>query len=386
MKDIKVYFYQRSDHRDIQKDTFRNAPKGVKALSHLKEEELLDNLQILTEMKRQRLKNFFVRRMLQFIPLLNLRRMPRVHEEADFVYTWHVIPLGCRKPFILELENAYGMTFYHPFGFKVLKPLIRAILMSKKCHRVVCMSLACKQTLVHELGRELERKIVVLPPFMEDHLPRKERKEARRGSRVTNFLYVGFDLDRKGGRECLEAFSQVKDDSIRLSVAGCTDKEYERRYSKDKRIRFLGRVTRKDLFSKVYPGSDVFLFPSHHESYGVVALEALSFGLGLITTDVYALPELVIPGKNGLLINHPLLKPSRFGKRSFVDVSKIMLSDYCDRHVKGKPPSEKMIEELKKAIVVAKRDRLKWKAESRKLFLKEYSPKVWEKRFRSIFD
>lgn len=51
--------------------------------------------------------------------------------------------------------------------------------------------------------------------------------------------------------------------------------------------------------------ADVLLLPTYVESFGMVALEALSFGMAIIATDIYALPEMVNK-KNGALISPPI--------------------------------------------------------------------------------
>ena len=50
----------------------------------------------------------------------------------------------------------------------------------------------------------------------------------------------------------------------------------------------------------------MLVLPTHVESFGMVALEALAHGLALIATDVYALRELVEDGINGRLISPPI--------------------------------------------------------------------------------
>jgi glycosyltransferase involved in cell wall biosynthesis len=47
---------------------------------------------------------------------------------------------------------------------------------------------------------------------------------------------------------------------------------------------------------------DVLLFPTLDESLGWVAVEAALAGMPAVTTDIFAIPELVIDGKTGFLI------------------------------------------------------------------------------------
>ena len=49
--------------------------------------------------------------------------------------------------------------------------------------------------------------------------------------------------------------------------------------------------------------SDLFLLPSESESFGLVALEAMSFGVPVITTSSGGVTELVMNNKNGFTCN-----------------------------------------------------------------------------------
>jgi N-acetyl-alpha-D-glucosaminyl L-malate synthase BshA len=66
---------------------------------------------------------------------------------------------------------------------------------------------------------------------------------------------------------------------------------------KDKVI-FLGT---QDFVENLLPLADLFLLPSQNESFGLVALEALSCGVPVIATNTGGLPEVVENGKCGYL-------------------------------------------------------------------------------------
>ena len=79
------------------------------------------------------------------------------------------------------------------------------------------------------------------------------------------------------------------------------------------RVRELGVVDRFTLIPGLPPGSaeleaafaaaDVFVLPSVHEPFGIVALEAMARGIPLIASNVGGLPDFVQDGKNGLLFD-----------------------------------------------------------------------------------
>lgn len=65
-------------------------------------------------------------------------------------------------------------------------------------------------------------------------------------------------------------------------------------------ISFLGRLN-DDALLTAYRECDALLFPSRWEGFGYTALEAMACGKPVITSDVSALPEVVVDGKTGIL-------------------------------------------------------------------------------------
>ena len=57
----------------------------------------------------------------------------------------------------------------------------------------------------------------------------------------------------------------------------------------------------QDYVENLLPMADLFLLPSDQESFGLVALEAMSCGVPVIATKTGGLPEVVIDGENGFL-------------------------------------------------------------------------------------
>lgn len=66
-----------------------------------------------------------------------------------------------------------------------------------------------------------------------------------------------------------------------------------------RRVRFLGWQTATGPYFKA---ADVVAFPSRHEPFGTVSLEAWAYGKPLVTTDVDGPAELVRPGEDALVV------------------------------------------------------------------------------------
>lgn len=382
-KKIVVYFHQGPGDREMQKDTVRNVPENITVLSPLKE---TNTDWILAHQARPKnligsLSYASAKNVIPHLPLLHLRRISAIHQNADFVYVWNHIPLRSKKPFIVELENAYAVTFYNPTATRIYTPIIKRIFLSKKCHRVVCISNACKLSLIAELGKSIEKKLVVLPPFVKNHL-----NENVGGKTTINFVFVGMELERKGGRELLKAFHELEEPRAMLTIVGFKDDKYVNMYKGDKRIKFLGRVPSRDIiFNEVYAKGDIFVLPSFHESFGFAALEALSFGLGIITTNVYAFPEIVVDNYNGTLLKHPFLKPTCYDGNCFVDVTKWTIPQFRKRYLAKTEFVEDLCLQLKEGLEKAITNYKRWKQNSAKLYSDRFSEEKWRETFLSIF-
>jgi D-inositol-3-phosphate glycosyltransferase len=66
-------------------------------------------------------------------------------------------------------------------------------------------------------------------------------------------------------------------------------------------VAFLGRVEHEEL-PPYYCAADVVVLPSHYETFGLVALEALASGTPVVATSVGAMEEILRQGKTGCVV------------------------------------------------------------------------------------
>jgi glycosyltransferase involved in cell wall biosynthesis len=147
------------------------------------------------------------------------------------------------------------------------------------------------------------------------------RKPTVGGSKL---LFVGYVTPRKGLDTLLRALEiLIKDegmDRLVLRVVGDNAREralyQELRDYSDKaglgnNVIFRGRVEESEL-KDLYRTSDLFVFPSLWEGFGMALAEAMSYGLPIVTTEAGAIPCLIKDGVNGLLV--PPKDPRRLAK------------------------------------------------------------------------
>ncbi|MBE9215131.1 glycosyltransferase family 4 protein [Plectonema cf. radiosum LEGE 06105] len=152
---------------------------------------------------------------------------------------------------------------------------------------------------VHVLSPGLDREKFQLPE--ERKLYCKESKK---------ILCVGNYVPRKGIAYLIEAFAQIERQDFTLHLVGNRKNNssyYNQLNNAVNKLKLTDCVVfhdgaDQDNIKQLYASSDIFVLPSFQETFGIVFLEAMHYGLPIITTNATAMPELVEDGKNGLLV------------------------------------------------------------------------------------
>ncbi len=112
-----------------------------------------------------------------------------------------------------------------------------------------------------------------------------------------NILFVGIDWQRKGGPVLEEAFRTVLRTypDATLTIIGCTPQLDLPNCS------IVGKIPLSDV-KKYYKQASVFCLPTTLEPFGIVFLEAMAHKLPIIGTNIGAIPDFSLEGKNGYMI------------------------------------------------------------------------------------
>lgn len=122
---------------------------------------------------------------------------------------------------------------------------------------------------------------------------------------ITNFVFVSRFAENKGIRQLVTAIHRLNElgweDKLRFHLVGNGPLWDEINTNlKEKNVIIYGSVNDEEL-DRIYKNSQVMIFPTLFEGMPTVILEAMSYGLPIIASDVGAVSELV-DGKNGFLI------------------------------------------------------------------------------------
>jgi UDP-glucose:(heptosyl)LPS alpha-1,3-glucosyltransferase len=120
-------------------------------------------------------------------------------------------------------------------------------------------------------------------------------------------LFVGNPFGRKGLEFAIKAFATLKSKNLTFLISGKDDpRPYQilaKKLGISDKIRFNIGLT-SEIY-KYFAASDIFLFPTLYEPFGLVILEAMASGLSVVTSKIAGAAELIEDGKDGLLLENP---------------------------------------------------------------------------------
>jgi glycosyltransferase involved in cell wall biosynthesis len=205
-----------------------------------------------------------------------------------------------RKAIIVHAHGAEFESFFlHLPGY--LKTAIAYVF--NHCQGFIVLSQSCKQFYVPQLSLNPDR-VFILPNAVE--LP--EKIPSRNQFEVTKIVFCGRVGERKGSYDLIRAYASLPSHMricTQLLFAGDGEidnaKQLVNNLGLDTEVVFLDWInpTQRDLLLK---SADIFVLPSRNEGLPMSILEAMAWGLPIITTPVGGIAEFVSSNKNGLLV------------------------------------------------------------------------------------
>lgn len=234
-----------------------------------------------------------------------------------------MIALIFRKPIVL---HAHGPEF-HLFYSKLPQLLKRGFgWIFCRSDRFIVLSESWKNYYI-EVGLKAEQTVVLPNPVK---LP--AQIPSRTNSQVVNFVFLGRIGQRKGAFDLITAFSNLPaqyQSRSRLILAG--DGDVKQAQNLIASLNLSNYITvlewlNSEQRDKLLASSDVFVLASYNEGLPMSLLEAMSWGLPVVTTPVGGIPELVTHNKNGLLVNPGDIKQLSIAMESLIDSENWRLS------------------------------------------------------------
>lgn len=294
---MRVYFYPHSYLRDRHLDTIRHWPHGEAVNPEIAQQRTGNQVSKETATADKPIRSWKT-----ILPLVNIKKRPASAPNGTVVYVWGALMLT--GPFILDLDNPWALTGYNLRALSLYKPLLKSVLLSDRCVEIRCMSDACRRSLREIFGDRVYQKARV-------HYPRLvvPSIEAINIGNTIRFLFIGTQFEIKGGQALLRSFSAAvaTRPSIQLSIVTHMPKHLMIEASHIPNVTvYSAHYSRTQIEETFLRNHDILVLPTYVESFGMVVLEAIAHGLAVISTDVYALGEMVIDQWNGRLLSPPV--------------------------------------------------------------------------------
>ncbi|WP_310422607.1 glycosyltransferase family 4 protein [Chamaesiphon sp. VAR_48_metabat_135_sub] len=278
-----------------------------------------------------------IRKILVFLQALVFLCSRLLTQEIDLVYI-HVSERGSafrqaitttiswlfRKPVILHSHSAD----FHDFHTNL--PRIIQIGLSWvfcKSNRFIVLSHSWKKFYVENLGLKPEQ-VIVLPNPVKFPSAIPQRIDTQK----VILLFLGRIGERKGSFDLIYAFAAIpvaQKQNVELIIAGDGEGQRARDIVEKlnlsqyiKILDWVNELQRNELLEK----ANIFILPSYNEGLPMALLEAMSWGLPVITTPVGGIPELVISDKNGLLVNPGEIQQLTKAMQSLIENETLRLS------------------------------------------------------------
>jgi len=235
--------------------------------------------------------------------LIPRRKLIHIHSAAGVSFVRKSMFLWLaklwRKPVIWHLHSP-ELDFKDFYGRKNwIGRYARFVL--RQCKRIVVLSDRWVEIAAAYLPAERIRVIYnPIPEMMDSDMP-----IARVDDRI---LYLAHLIPRKGYSYLIRAFAEVQSafPGARLVFAGSGEVKQAqalcRELDIENRVEFLGWIGEPERTRELEKAS-IFVLPSFQEGLPMGVLEAMAFGLAVITTPVGGIADVVTNEQTGLLVN-----------------------------------------------------------------------------------
>ena len=237
-----------------------------------------------------------------------------------------LFPVLTNKPWIYTPARFSGATAFTLLGIPIPRFIrvyfIKRLMLRDNFLKLIFKSEAGAKTLFSYAkitDKRILEKVEVVYPCMR----KIDNGLIRYNNNNINFMFSG-DFFLKGGANVVDAFERLQEkySNIHLRICSLPDlriKNSNLRRIYEEKIRnnpdiIFGHVDRKQMLGEVLPDTDVFVSPTYQEAFGFAILEASAYGIPVISTNHFAISEIIKHDHSGFLIENNQFDFIRNGK------------------------------------------------------------------------
>lgn len=253
--------------------------------------------------------------------------------------------LKTNKKYIIYLENPLAVVHYSTGRNKTIlgKMKLKKYFDDTQLNSIICLSKACFETLNTFYSIPNRIKLEQIYPLIHaNKLTSKESIKDKCYRENMQCVYISSNFNLKGGKEILECFRKLKEsgiNNIKLKVVtkiDSLDATTLAEINQNSNIELNEFNFSKEELNLLYNESSILLNPSRQDSFSLVVLEAMKSGNTIISTDLYAIPEMVEDNYNGYL-THPKFRFFNYdnlpNEAVWNNRNKTIYSDFIDNNI-----------------------------------------------------
>ncbi len=241
----------------------------------------------------------YIRKFTKFLypSMLNAHLSP--NGNYDLIHCAHCLSKNTNKSWVFDME-AFWQFWISTKQTKLGLKKVEKILKRKNCKKILPWTEKIENEFINAFPKLKEKIERVYPavPLM--------RKSKSFNKKELTLLFVGRYFYWKGGLHATKAIDKLtkKHPNIKGIVISDIPEWVKNKYSKNEKIKFYSLMSQKKVFD-MYKKSDILIYPGYTDSFGFAYLEAMSFGIPIITVDGWSRKEIVSEGKTGFVIDRP---------------------------------------------------------------------------------
>jgi glycosyltransferase involved in cell wall biosynthesis len=236
---------------------------------------------------------------------------------APLIHSWQY-PLVTRNRWVVDFEDVGAFVAYQPIGHREHSRIVlRALLSSSTCRALLPWTNKARDSLVSELGSGLEAKTHVVYPAVTPRLG----IDSSGAPRTRRFLFVGSAFVTKGGITAMRAFARIRQEvpDAELDMVTFLPARYRAEAASVPGLTIHTRASPEEL-DHLFRDAYALIAPFSCDTFGYVVLEAFAYGVPAITSNSFALPELIGDGQRGAVVSVSYSLYDEGGRRRYVPV------------------------------------------------------------------
>jgi glycosyltransferase involved in cell wall biosynthesis len=268
-----------------------------------------------------------------------------------------------QNPWVIEIEDPTtlfyplienGNTAYVNLADSPYFPIVKAVLESDQCKAIITHVRSTSRMLPALFKSKAVTNKVHYTPLGVALPTRWQRHDDHEADGTLNLLFINSwcqiadNFYVRGGLDVLEAFAILHEryPQIRLTLRSALPPLHDHfhRILDAGWVRVISRFLPSDEMEALLAGSHIFLLPAAR-IHVVSLLQAMSYGLAVVTSDGWGIEEYVTHERNGLIVK------GRYGKSSWADEQAGMLrEDYETMYTADPEVVEGLVEAVSRLI------------------------------------